>query len=42
MGTDLPFDMATPRPMDDLLAAVDASTAKKIAESNPARLFGFN
>jgi aminocarboxymuconate-semialdehyde decarboxylase len=42
MGTDLPFDMATPRPMEDLMAAVDASTAKKIAESNPARLFGFN
>ena len=42
MGTDLPFDMATPRPMDELLAAVDAPTAKKIAETNPARLFGFN
>jgi len=42
MGTDLPFDMATPRPMDELLAAVDATTAKKISESNPARLFGFN
>ncbi len=42
MGTDLPFDMATPRPMDELLAVVDAAAAKKIAESNPARLFGFN
>jgi aminocarboxymuconate-semialdehyde decarboxylase len=41
MGTDLPFDMATPNPMDELLAAVDAATATKIAESNPARLFGF-
>jgi aminocarboxymuconate-semialdehyde decarboxylase len=40
MGTDLPFDMATPRPMDDLLAAVDAATAKKIAEANPARIYG--
>ena len=42
MGTDLPFDMATPRPMEELLAAVDATAAKKITESNPARLFGFN
>ena len=41
MGTDLPFDMATPEPMKALNAAVDADTAKQIAETNPARIFGF-
>ncbi len=41
VGTDYPFDMATARPMEDLLAAVDASTARQIAEENPARLFSF-
>lgn len=42
MGTDLPWDMASERPMDDLRASVDADTAVKIAEINPARLYGFS
>jgi aminocarboxymuconate-semialdehyde decarboxylase len=42
MGTDLPFDMATPHPMAALTNAVDAETARHIAEDNPARLFRFN
>ena len=42
MGTDLPFDMATPWPMDELRAAVAPAVAKKIVEENPARLFGFS
>lgn len=41
VGTDLPFDVAPPRPMDELLAATDEATARIIAEENPARLFGF-
>ena len=41
MGTDLPFDMATPHPMAALSEAVDAKTAHQIAEDNPARLFRF-
>ena len=41
MGTDLPFDMATPHPMAALADAVDADTAWRIAEDNPARLFRF-
>jgi len=41
MGTDLPFDMATPTPVDALDEAVDESTAKAIAEDNPARLYRF-
>jgi aminocarboxymuconate-semialdehyde decarboxylase len=41
MGTDLPFDMATPEPMKALNDAVDAATAKQIAETNPAGIFGF-
>jgi len=40
MGTDMPYDMSTPEPMRELLAAVDERTAKRIAEDNPARLFG--
>jgi aminocarboxymuconate-semialdehyde decarboxylase len=39
MGTDLPFDMATPRPVEELEQAVDGVTARRIAEENPARLF---
>jgi aminocarboxymuconate-semialdehyde decarboxylase len=39
MGTDLPFDMATPRPVEALEEAVDAETARAIMESTPARLF---
>jgi aminocarboxymuconate-semialdehyde decarboxylase len=41
MGTDLPFDMATPRPVEELEQAVDAATASRIAEDNPARLYRF-
>jgi hypothetical protein len=40
MGTDLPFDMATPAPMAELLAATDEDTARRIAEDNPAALYG--
>jgi aminocarboxymuconate-semialdehyde decarboxylase len=42
MGTDLPFDMATPDPMAQLSAAVDGHAATAIAEQNPAELFGLN
>jgi aminocarboxymuconate-semialdehyde decarboxylase len=42
MGTDLPFDMATPHPMEALAEAVDAPTARQVAEDNPARLFRFH
>lgn len=42
MGTDLPFDMATPRPMDALLEAVGDRVATQIAEENPAVLFKFD
>lgn len=42
MGTDLPFDMATPDPMAQLEAAVDADTARRVAEENPARLYRFD
>lgn len=41
LGTDLPFDVAPPHPVDDLLLAVDEATARIIAEENPTRLFGF-
>ena len=41
LGTDLPFDMSTPRPVDELNQAVDPATARQLAEENPARLFGF-
>jgi aminocarboxymuconate-semialdehyde decarboxylase len=40
MGTDLPFDMATPEPMSALLEACDEETAAVIAERNPAALYG--
>jgi aminocarboxymuconate-semialdehyde decarboxylase len=40
MGTDLPFDMATPDPVTALEEAVDADTARRILEETPARLFG--
>ena len=42
MGTDLPFDMATPHPMAALTEAVDGQTARQVAEDNPARLFRFH
>ena len=41
LGTDLPFDMATPEPVAELEAAADAGTVRTVAEHNPARLFGF-
>jgi len=41
IGTDLPFDMATPEPVTELEKAVDSRTARHIAEENPARLYGF-
>ena len=40
MGTDLPFDMATPEPVAALEEAVDAETARRIMEETPRRLFG--
>lgn len=39
MGTDLPFDMATPQPAAALEAAVDADGARRIMEETPRRLF---
>ena len=39
MGTDLPFDMATPEPVATLEQAVDGHTARRIMEESPARLF---
>jgi aminocarboxymuconate-semialdehyde decarboxylase len=41
MGTDLPFDMATPEPLRLLQAATDPETALRIAERNPSALYGF-
>jgi aminocarboxymuconate-semialdehyde decarboxylase len=42
MGTDLPFDMATPEPVAALADAVDADTARRIMEETPRRLFGLD
>jgi len=39
MGTDLPFDMATPQPVAALEEAVDADAARRIMEETPRRLF---
>jgi aminocarboxymuconate-semialdehyde decarboxylase len=41
MGTDLPFDMATPKPVAALEEAVDAETARRVMEVTPRRLFAF-
>jgi aminocarboxymuconate-semialdehyde decarboxylase len=41
MGTDLPFDMATPEPMTALEEAADGDTVRRIAEQNPGRLYRF-
>jgi aminocarboxymuconate-semialdehyde decarboxylase len=41
LGTDLPFDMATPEPMAALRAACDEETVARIAERNPAELYRF-
>ena len=39
MGTDLPFDMATPAPVAALEEAVGATSAARIMEETPRRLF---
>ncbi len=39
MGTDLPFDMATPEPVAALEGAVDTDTARRIMEETPRRVF---
>ena len=39
MGTDFPFDMATPEPMAALRAASDEATADRIAGENVAGLY---
>jgi aminocarboxymuconate-semialdehyde decarboxylase len=39
IGTDLPFDMATPEPVKALEEAVDSETARVIMEETPGRLF---
>jgi aminocarboxymuconate-semialdehyde decarboxylase len=39
MGTDLPFDMATPEPVAALEEALDADTARRLMEVTPLRLF---
>ena len=41
LGTDLPFDMATPEPMALLRAVCDEDEVRAIAEHNPARLYRF-
>jgi aminocarboxymuconate-semialdehyde decarboxylase len=40
MGTDLPCDMATPKPWDDLVAVAGSEVADAIAGNNVAELFG--
>jgi aminocarboxymuconate-semialdehyde decarboxylase len=39
MGTDLPFDMATPEPVAALEEALDPETARTVMEVTPRRLF---
>ena len=39
MGTDLPFDMATPEPVAVLEEAVDPDAARLVMEETPRRLF---
>jgi aminocarboxymuconate-semialdehyde decarboxylase len=41
MGTDLPFDMATPQPMTMLEEVADEATVRAITETNPLRLYKF-
>jgi aminocarboxymuconate-semialdehyde decarboxylase len=41
MGSDLPFDMATPEPLAALREAVNAEAARTIAEVTPAQLYRF-
>jgi aminocarboxymuconate-semialdehyde decarboxylase len=40
MGTDLPCDMATPEPWEDLVAVAGDAVASKIAGDNAAALYG--
>jgi aminocarboxymuconate-semialdehyde decarboxylase len=40
MGTDSPFDMATPEPMTMLREVADEATVRLISEENPARVYG--
>lgn len=40
LGTDLPFDMATPEPMAELADALDATAVRAVSEENPRRLLG--
>ena len=40
LGTDLPFDMATPDPLGALRDACDDATVEAITEHNPAALYG--
>jgi aminocarboxymuconate-semialdehyde decarboxylase len=42
LGTDLPFDMALPQPLELLRSAVDDDTAGVIAERNPVALYGLD
>lgn len=42
MGTDLPFDMATPEPVAALEAAMGSESARKVMEATPERLFGLD
>ena len=42
MGTDLPFDMATPEPVAALEAAVGSDAARAVMEATPERLFGLS
>ena len=42
VGTDLPFDMASPSPIATLSTAVGETQTKLIAETNPAVRFGFS
>jgi aminocarboxymuconate-semialdehyde decarboxylase len=42
VGTDLPFDMASPSPIATLSAVVGETQTKLIAETNPAVRFGFS
>jgi aminocarboxymuconate-semialdehyde decarboxylase len=40
MGTDLPCDMATPAPWDELVAVAGAERARQVAEANIDALYG--
>jgi aminocarboxymuconate-semialdehyde decarboxylase len=40
MGTDLPCDMASPDPWNALVEAAGEQVATRIAETNPAELYG--